>query len=415
MNAVEQVAPLVGVLAACAALAVSRATFYRRQMVTCAKARPTPQRALSVEERQRVLDVANSERFVDAAPAEIVSTLLDEDKTYLCSPRTMYRILAGAGEVRERRDQLRHPKYEKPQLLAEAPNRVWTWDITKLLCMEKWRYLYLYVVLDIFSRYVVGWMLAEHENATHAKRLIRETYTKQDIQEGQVVIHSDRGAPMTSKTLAQLMADLVITQSHSRPHVSDDNPFIESHFKTAKYRPDFPGRFMGARDGGEHFRRFFDWYNNEHHHSGIAYLTPADVHYGRAESVIAARQQLLDATFAAHPERFVRRPPRAARLPKAVWINPPNEPTLEVAEPQCPLPLAALRDRPVRARLDAERPALARGPTGGQERAALALGSDHRDQHDLDGPQDNLHLIPQAALQIDPATDRTSGTEEVLQ
>lgn len=335
MNAVEQLAPLVGVLAACAVLAVSRATFYRRRVATCAKPRPTPTRALSAEERQQVLDIANSERFVDVAPAEIVGRLFDEDRRYLCSVRTMYRVLADAGEVRERRDQLRHPEYAKPQLLAEAPKEVWTWDITKLLCVEKWQYLYLYVVIDIFSRYVVGWMLAKHENAALAKRLISETCAKQNIEEGQLIIHSDRGAPMTSKTLAQLMADLVITQSHSRPKISDDNPFSESHFKTMKYRPDFPNRFNGDRHAHDHFRQFFDWYNNVHHHSGIAYLTPADVHYGRAAEVLAARQQVLDEAYAAHPERFVRRPPKVQSVPKAVWINPPSaEETQTIVE--CP-------------------------------------------------------------------------------
>lgn len=415
MNAVEQLSPLVGVLAACAALAVSRATFYRR-MVTCAKPRPTPLRALSSGERQQVLDVANSERFVDSAPAEIVSTLLDEEKMYLCSVRTMYRILASAGEVRERRDQLRHPKYEKPQLLAEAPNRVWTWDITKLLCVEKWRYLYLYVILDLFSRYVVGWMIADHENAEHAKRLIRETYAKQNIEEGQVVIHSDRGAPMTSKTLAQLMADLVITKSHSRPQVSNDNPFIESHFKTAKYRPDFPGRFEGGHDALGYFRRFFDWYNNEHNHSGIAFLTPADVHYGRAADIIASRQQVLDAIYAAHPERFVRRPPKAALLPTAVWINPPDTKLTEaVAEPQTPSPLAALRDRPVGAlaRLDAQRPAQARGPTDGLEHSALVFSSEHREGDSEAQP--NLQSAMQSNLQNEPPRALAADTEEVLQ
>ena len=412
MNAVEQVAPLVGLRAACAALAVSRATFYRSQTVTCVKPRPTPQRALSVEERQRVLEVANSERFVDVAPAEIVSTLLDEDQTYLCSVRTVYRILDGAGEVRERRDQLRHPEYKKPQLLAEAPNRVWSWDITRLLRLEKWRYLHLYVILDIFSRYVVGWMIAEQENAAHAKRLIRETCIKQNIEEGQLIIHSDRGRPMTSKTLAQLMADLAITKSHSRPHVSDDNPFSESQFKTMKYHPDFPDRFEGMRDALEYCRRFFDWYNNEHRHSGIAYLTPADVHYGRASNVIAMRQQVMDATYAAHPERFVRRPPRVLRLPPAVWINPPNTQPEPMAEPQAPLPLAALRDRPLEhlARLDAERPALARGPTAGLERSALECSYAHRSMEDQQ-PQVVLHSVSQADLQNESAT--AAGTVEV--
>jgi putative transposase len=269
-----------------------------------------------------VLDVANSERFADTAPAEIVATLLDEKK-YLGSVRTFYRILARAGEVRERRDQLRHPEYKKPELLATAPNQVWTWDITKLLGPEKWKYFYLYVVLDLFSRYVVGWLLAKHENATHAKRLIRETFKKQGVEEGQLTIHGDRGAPMTSKTLAQLMADLTITKSHSRPQVSDDNPFSESQFKTMKYQPEYPDRFSSLGEALNHSRQFFDWYNKEHRHSGIAFLTPADVHFGRATKVVAARQATLNAAFNAHPERFVGRPPRAALPSPAVWINPP--------------------------------------------------------------------------------------------
>jgi putative transposase len=324
MNAVHELLPIVGVLGACAALAVSRATFYRRRSaeVTCAPKRSAPARALNAEERQAILDVANSERFVDTAPAEIVATLLDEKK-YLCSTRTMYRILEAAGEVRERRDQLRHPEYKRPELLATAPNQVWSWDITKLLGPEKWKYFYLYVLIDIYSRYVVGWLLAEQENATFAKRLIGETCKKEEIEEGQLTIHGDRGAPMTSKTLAQLMADLTITKSHSRPRVSDDNPFSESQFKTMKYQPDYPGRFSGLDAARLHCRDFFEWYNNEHRHSGIAFLTPADVHQGRSTGVIAARQATLDAAFALHPERFVRRAPNALLLPPAVWINPP--------------------------------------------------------------------------------------------
>jgi putative transposase len=327
MNAAYELVPIVGVLAACAALAVSRATFYRRRsaVATCAPKRAAPARALSSGERQAVLDVASSERFVDTAPAEIVATLLDEEK-YLGSVRTFYRVLASAGEVRERRDQLRHPEYKKPELLATAPNQVWTWDITKLLGPEKWKYFYLYVVIDIFSRYVVGWLLAEKENATLAKRLISETCKKQEIEEGQLTIHGDRGAPMTSKTLAQLMADLTITKSHSRPQVSNDNPFSESPFKTMKYQPEYPDRFSSLGAAGHHSRQFFDWYNDEHRHSGIAFLTPADVHFGRATQVVAARQATLDAAFAAHPERFVGRAPRAALPSPAVWINPPVAP-----------------------------------------------------------------------------------------
>jgi putative transposase len=328
MSAAIDLAPLVGIVGACVALAVSRATLYRKRSAvpSCAPPRPTPARALSAKEREAVLEVANSERFVDTAPAEIVATLLDDEPpVYLCSPRTMYRVLAGAGEVRERRDQLRHPEYRKPELMATAPNQVWTWDITKLLCHGKWQYLYLYVLLDLFSRYVVGWLLAKHENAKLAKRLIRETWFKEDIQPGQLTIHGDRGAPMTSKTLAQLMADLVVTKSHSRPRVSDDNPFSEAQFKTIKYRPDFPDRFGGPVDGRSHFQSFFSWYNNEHRHSGIAYLTPSDVHHGRAQQVLDARQAAMMKAFTQHPERFRGKPPHALALPSAVWINPPKQ------------------------------------------------------------------------------------------
>jgi putative transposase len=334
MNAVHELVPIVGILAACAALEIPRATFYRRRSTTatCAAKRPAPARALSGEERQAILDVANSERFVDTAPAEIVATLIDEKK-YLGSVRTFYRVLAAAGEVRERRDQLRHPEYKKPELLATAPNQVWSWDITKLMGPEKWKYFYLYVLIDIFSRYVVGWLLAEQENATHAKRLIGETCKKEGIEEGQLTIHGDRGAPMTSKTLAQLMADLTITKSHSRPRVSDDNPFSESQFKTMKYQPDYPDRFCGLEDARVRSRAFFDWYNNEHRHSGIAFLTPGDVHCGRSTEVIAARQETLDAAFALHPERFVRRAPSAALLPPTVWINPPAKVPISTAVP----------------------------------------------------------------------------------
>lgn len=326
MNAAHELSCIVGVRDACATLLVSRATFYRRRsaVATCAPKRPAPPRTLSTDERKAVLDIANSERFVDTAPAEIVATLLDEKK-YLCSVRTMYRILADAGEIRERRDQLRHPEYKKPELLATAPNQVWSWDITKLLGPEKWKYFYLYVIIDIFSRYVVGWLLAEHENATLAKRLISETCKKQRIEEGQLTIHGDRGAPMTSKTLAQLMADLTITKSHSRPQVSDDNPFSESHFKTMKYQPDYPDRFPSPTAARDHSRAFFAWYNNHHRHSGVAFLTPATVHYGRSADVVARRQATLDAAFALNPERFVKRPPSAAQPPPAVWINPPTD------------------------------------------------------------------------------------------
>lgn len=337
MSGVSFLAPVVGIVAACAALVVSRATWYRRRVATCARPRPSPPRALTAEERQVVLDTANSDRFVDVSPAVIVATLLEEG-VYLCATRTMYRILAAEGEVRERRDQLRHPAYNKPQLLATGPNQVWSWDITKLLSVEKWKYFFLYVIIDVFSRCVVGWLLAEHENATHAKRLIGETCAKLDIEEGTLTIHSDRGSPMTSKTLAQLLADLEITQSHSRPRVSNDNPFSESQFKTLKYRPDFPGRFGNFLEALEYCRHLFSWYNTEHRHSGIAYCSPADVHFGRAAEVLARRQVALDTAYAAHPDRFVHRPPRAQELPSAVWINPPKP---DAAPPEASTPVVA--------------------------------------------------------------------------
>jgi len=273
-------------------------------------------------EQQRVLDVLHSERFQDKAPTEVFATLLDEG-TYLCSVRTMYRILKQAGEVRERRDQLRHPNYQKPQLLATGANQVWSWDITKLLGPVKWTYFYLYVILDIFSRYVVGWMVAERESAELAKRLIGETCAKQNIAPDQLTIHADRGTSMTSKPVALLLADLGVTKTHSRPHVSDDNPFSESQFKTLKYRPEFPDRFGSIQDARAFCQVFFPWYNTEHHHTGIGLLTPEVLHYGRADEIIAQRQVVLSQAFQRNPERFVRTHPRPPARPTAVWINAP--------------------------------------------------------------------------------------------
>jgi putative transposase len=326
MDAAEKLAPQVGTAGACRALGVARATLYRRRHAAEPKAEGRPRReqprALSQRERQDVLDVLHCDRFVDKAPAAVYATLLDEN-TYFCSIRTMYRILHNAREVRERRNQLRHPKYKKPELLATGPNQVWSWDITKLLGPAKWTYFYLYVILDIYSRYVTGWMLASRESAHLAKRLIRETIDKQRVQADQLVIHSDRGPSMKSHSVAQLLASLGVTKSHSRPHVSNDNPFSESQFKTLKYRPEFPDRFGSQQDAHGFCRRFFHWYNHEHYHWGIGLLTPAMVHYGQAEEALAARRQVLQAAYAAHPERFVRKPPRPPDLPAAVWINPP--------------------------------------------------------------------------------------------
>ena len=316
----------VGTATACRSLDIARPTFYRRLGACIEKAaagRPAPPRALSVFERQKVLDVLHTDRFIDKAPTEVYDTLLDEG-AYHCSVRTMYRILAEAGEVRERRNQARHPQYQAPELLATAPNQVWSWDITKLLGPVKWTYFYLYVILDLFSRYVVGWMLAHCESSALAKRLIADTCDKQNVQSGQLTIHADRGSSMKSKPVALLMADLGITKSHSRPYVSDDNPYSESQFKTLKYRPGFPDRFGSIQDARAFCQEFFPWYNGKHRHSGIGLMTPEMVHYGKAELVTNQRQFVLASAFDEHPERFVRGMPMPPRLPEAAWINKPK-------------------------------------------------------------------------------------------
>jgi putative transposase len=324
MDAVTETGSKIGVAPACLALGLPRATYYRRlrpKSVSAPVRRPQP-RALPPEEREQVLAVLNEPRFADLAPPEVHATLLDEG-TYLCSLRTMYRILDESGQVRERRDQLRHPEYKKPELMATGPNQVWTWDITKLLGPAKWTYFYLYVILDIFSRYVVGWTLATRECAAVAHALIEETCRRHGISPGQLTLHADRGVPMTSKPVAFLLADLSVTKSHSRPHVSDDNPFSEAQFKTMKYRPDFPARFGSEEHARAHCRDFFPWYNEEHHHAGIGFFTPHDVHYGHAEAKRAARMQAMQAAYQAHPERFPHGMPTAPPLPQAVWINKP--------------------------------------------------------------------------------------------
>ena len=326
--AAGELAAQVGVAPACYALGVSRATFYRRQRPVPGRQqpRPTPARALCGSERERVLDVLALPRFVDRSPAEVAATLLDEGE-YLCSERTMYRVLAANQPVRERRNQREHPRYAKPELVAEAPNQTWSWDITKLLGPAKWTYFYLYVLLDIFSRYAVGWMVADRENSALAGRLIEETCRKQGVEPRVLTLHSDRGAPMTSKCTAQLLADLGVTRSLSRPQVSDDNPFSEAQFKTLKYHPGFPGRFPDIAAATDFCRSFFPWYNTEHRHAGIAMLTPDDVHHGRARAVLARRERTLEAAWANHPERFVRGVPKPSPLPKQVWINPPASTT----------------------------------------------------------------------------------------
>jgi putative transposase len=336
MAAAEELAAGIGYTApACDALGVSRASLYRWRRPETRRAHPRPRshRSLRPEEQKQVLDVLRSPRFVDKSPAQVWATLLDE-MIYHCSIRTMYRYLTANGEVKERRNQLRHPKYQKPELLAEAPNEVWSWDITKLRGPAKWTYFYLYVILDIFSRYVVGWMVAHRESATLAERLISDTCDKQEITPEQLTIHADRGTSMRSKTVALLLSDLGVVKSHSRPYVSNDNPYSESQFKTMKYCPQFPERFGSVQDTRGFCGDFFGYYNNEHYHTGIGLLTPAMVHYGQAEHVLAARQETLLAAYRAHPERFVRRPPQPTALPRQAWINPPVEKTTSQDDPE---------------------------------------------------------------------------------
>jgi len=329
MVALEAVTVKGETSALCASVGLARATLYRRRQParpSTSTVRVASSRALVPAERQAVLDVLHSERFVDQSPAEVQATLL-EAQIYLCSTRTMYRILDAAQEVRERRDQARHPAYAKPELLATAPNQIWSWDITKLKGPIPYLYYSLYVILDLFSRYVVGWMVAAHENARLAQRLIEATCRKQGIGPHQLTIHADRGAPMRSKLVAELFSDLSIDASHSRPRVSNDNPFSEAQFRTFKYRPEFPERFGSLEHGRSLSRALFAWYNDDHHHSGLSYLTPADVHYGRAATILDVRHQTRLAAYAAHPERFVQGPPRLESLRHAVWINPPAKST----------------------------------------------------------------------------------------
>ena len=317
----------IGIKSACESLDVPRSEFYRTQARKSALPiepikRPSPPRTLSSDEQQGVLDILHTDRFADKAPQEVYATLLDEG-VYHCSISTMYRILNKDQEVKERRNQLSHPVYQKPELLATGPNQVWSWDITKLLGPSKWTYFYLYVILDIFSRYVVGWMIAPAESAALAEKLIKETCAKQNIVKGQLTIHADRGSSMKSKPVALLMADLGVTKTHSRPYTSDDNPFSESQFKTLKYRPNFPNRFGCLVDSRAFCQVFFPWYNTEHHHSGIGLHTPESVHYGFAQDVQKARGAVLRTAYDAHPERFVKKIPVPPSLPEAVWINKP--------------------------------------------------------------------------------------------
>jgi putative transposase len=329
IETVREMGPRLGIAPTCAALSLPTATYYRRIAPKPAREpHPSPPRKLAAEERTAVLEVLHKPEFVDLAPGQVYAQLLDAER-YLCSERTMYRILEETHEVRERRDQLRHPHYAAPELLATAPNQVWSWDITKLLGPAKWTYFYLYVILDLFSRYVVGWMVAHRESAALAKKLIEQSCWRQGIAPGELTLHADRGPSMTSKPVALLLSDLGVTKTHSRPYVSNDNPFSEAQFKTMKYRPDFPDRFGSIQDARGHGHVFFPWYNTEHRHSGLGMLTPHEVHYGLAEKRVEARARVLAAAYSAHPERFVGGQPRPPTLPTEVWINRPKAALVE--------------------------------------------------------------------------------------
>ena len=328
---VEERRAQVGIAPLCAALGLPRATFYRRRAAPppVPRARRAPRQALTAAEREGVLALLHDERFVDLPPAQVWAQVLDAGQVPPCSIRTMYRVLAANAEVRERRAQLRHPAYHKPELLATGPNQVWSWDITKLLGPVKWTYYYLYVLLDIFSRYVVGWLLARQESAALAKVLIGESCERQHIHRDQLIIHADRGPSMTSQPVALLLATLGVVPSHSRPHVSNDNPFSEAQFKTLKYRPDFPDRFGSLEHAEGHCQEFFPWYNTAHRHVALGLMTPTDVHYGLAPAKWKQRAAILRAAYAAHPERFPRGVPLPPPLPLVAWINkPPAIPAL---------------------------------------------------------------------------------------
>ncbi len=330
MNAAKQLGHDVGISAACKALNVPRASLYRYFAPKSQPSpRPAPPKALSEAERKAVLDVLHSARFQDSPPYETYAALLDEGQM-LCSISTMYRILRKEGENQQRRRQTTRTSYAKPELLATGPNQVWSWDITKLKGPQKWSYFYLYVILDIFSRYVVGWMIASKESQSLAARLIQESCQKQNIVSGQLTIHADRGPSMRSKTVAQLLADLGITKTHNRPYTSNDNPFSESQFKTLKYHPYFPASFGSQEDAIAFGRAFFPWYNEEHRHSGIGLMTPSQVHYGAVPQVLKTRTEAMMQAFQANPVRWNGRAPSLPQIlqpAQAVWINPPETPS----------------------------------------------------------------------------------------
>jgi putative transposase len=328
-SVLEDLSASMGTRRACAQVGVARPTWFRHRQPPEAeekivRVRIPPSRALNPDERQAVLDVLHAERFCDMSVREVYATLLDEGR-YLASVPTMYRILRSVDEAHERRRIAVHPPKVKPELVATAPRQVWSWDITKLLGRQKWTYYYLYVILDIYSRYVVGWLLADRESKILARYLFADTTAREGILPHTLTIHADRGSSMTSKPVAFLFADLGITRSHSRPHVSNDNPYSESQFKTMKYRPNFPDRFDSIEQARMHCREFFAWYNDDHHHTGLGLMTPADVHHGRTEVRREARRGILHAAYEIHPERFVHGRPEPLIIPEAAYINRPNE------------------------------------------------------------------------------------------
>lgn len=325
---ITEVAQKITTRHACEMLGYPRSSYYRQQQEKPAVGQNRSQResprALPASERDVVRDTLNSERFVDCSPRQVYGDLLDEGE-YLCSVSTMYRILQANDEVRERRNQKRHPVYKKPELVATAPNQVWSWDITKLRGPVTHTYYYLYTILDIFSRYVVGYMVANQERDYLARQLVADSCRKQEIEPDQLILHADRGSSMTSKTLALLLNDLGVGKSHSRSYTPNDNPFSEAQFKTMKYRPDYPDRFGSQENAQTWVRPFYYWYNNEHRHTSLGLMTPAAVHYGLAAELTSQRQVVLQAAYEKHPERFVNGLPTPPKLPTAVWINPPQD------------------------------------------------------------------------------------------
>jgi putative transposase len=337
MALLEEASLSYGTTTACQALAVPRSWYYRQKAADGLaqekpELRPTPKHALSEAEKARIRTVLNSEQFVDQAPREVYATLLDEG-VYLCHWRTMYRILVEHDEVRERRNQRQHPQNTKPQLVASGPNELWSWDITLLTGPARRLFYYLYVILDVYSRFVVGWMVAEGESSELAERLIAAACNNQNIRRDQLTLHADRGSAMRAKTVAQLLADLGVTKTHARPYTPNDNPYSEAQFKTMKYRPNYPNRFDSLDHARSWARAFFAWYNHEHHHTGLGLMTPTVVHHRQVDEVRAKRQRVLDEAYASHPERFVKGNPIAPKAPDQVWINPPQSATMASSSP----------------------------------------------------------------------------------